>query len=139
MINYKWLSIKVMVVITMESSMIPICQNDLRRTWFYIEIMNVIRSFSLSILKSIMEHREEKIRVRFIVEAEAKRHVTRHELYPTMKDLASRDVSRFTITEYRTMFARLLFKRCPFYLLFKRRSVTPRPRKTKKCGGNVGE
>uniref|UniRef100_A0A251VDL5 Uncharacterized protein n=2 Tax=Helianthus annuus TaxID=4232 RepID=A0A251VDL5_HELAN len=47
------------------------------------------------------------------------------ELYtPTMKDLASRDVSRFTIMEYRTMCARLLFicylKDVPFYLLFKR-------------------
>ncbi|KAJ0454574.1 hypothetical protein HanIR_Chr15g0741641 [Helianthus annuus] len=41
---------------------------------------------------------------------------------PTMKDLASRYVSRFTIMEYRTMCARLLFichlKDVPFYLLF---------------------
>ncbi|KAJ0511539.1 putative succinate dehydrogenase (quinone) [Helianthus annuus] len=41
---------------------------------------------------------------------------------PTMKDLVSRDVSRFTIMEYRTMCVRLLFicylKDVPFYLLF---------------------
>ncbi|KAM0033137.1 hypothetical protein Hdeb2414_s0016g00482721 [Helianthus debilis subsp. tardiflorus] len=46
---------------------------------------------------------------------------------PTMKELASRDVSRFTIMEYRTMCARLLFiyylKDVPFYLLFKRCSI----------------
>ncbi|KAJ0725565.1 putative transcription factor LHW [Helianthus annuus] len=74
-------------------------------------------NFGLSILKGIMEYREEKTWARFIVEAEAKRHVTRHELYPTMKDLASRDVSRFTIMEYRTMFARLLFKRCSLFFV----------------------
>ncbi|KAM0068672.1 putative transcription factor LHW [Helianthus debilis subsp. tardiflorus] len=123
MINYKWLSIKVMVVITMETLMIPICQNDLRRTWIYIEVVNVIRGFGLSILKSIMEYREEKIRARFIVEAEAKRHVTRHELYPTMKDLALRDVTSLRSRNTEQCLLDCYLKGVPFYLLLKRRSV----------------
>ncbi|MFS7952333.1 hypothetical protein Hanom_Chr07g00605731 [Helianthus anomalus] len=41
---------------------------------------------------------------------------------PTMKDLASRDVSRLTIREYRTMCAQLLFssylKVVPFFIIY---------------------
>ncbi|XP_076885158.1 transcription factor bHLH157-like [Bidens hawaiensis] len=47
---------------------------------FFLEIVDVIRGFGLTILKGVMEAREEKIWARFIVEAEAKTHVTWLEL-----------------------------------------------------------
>lgn len=37
---------------------------------FFLEIVDVIRGFGLTILKGVMEAREEKIWARFIVEAE---------------------------------------------------------------------
>ncbi|XP_071695716.1 transcription factor bHLH157-like [Rutidosis leptorrhynchoides] len=54
---------------------------------FFLEIVDIIRSFGLSILKGVMEAREEKIWARFIVEAEAKRHVTRHEIFAALVQL----------------------------------------------------
>ncbi|KAF5753446.1 putative transcription factor bHLH family [Helianthus annuus] len=54
---------------------------------FFLEIVDVIRGFGLTILKGVMESREEKIWARFIVEAEAKRHVTRHELFAALVQL----------------------------------------------------
>ncbi|KAI3693711.1 hypothetical protein L1987_76662 [Smallanthus sonchifolius] len=54
---------------------------------FFLEIVDIIRGFGLTILKGIMEAREEKIWARFIVEAEAKRHVTRHEIFAALVQL----------------------------------------------------
>lgn len=54
---------------------------------FFLEIVDIIRSFGLTILKGIMKSREEKIWARFIVEAEAKRHVTRHEIFAALVQL----------------------------------------------------
>ncbi|KAK1408976.1 hypothetical protein QVD17_41179 [Tagetes erecta] len=54
---------------------------------FFLEIVDIIRGFGLTILKGVMEAREEKIWARFIVEAEAKRHVTRHEIFGALVQL----------------------------------------------------
>ncbi|XP_076929844.1 transcription factor bHLH157-like [Bidens hawaiensis] len=54
---------------------------------FFLEIVDVIRGFGLTILKGVMEAREEKIWARFIVEAEAKTHVTRLELIGALVQL----------------------------------------------------
>ncbi|KAI3812846.1 hypothetical protein L1987_17558 [Smallanthus sonchifolius] len=54
---------------------------------FFLEIVDIIRGFGLTILKGVMETRDEKIWARFIVEAEAKRHVTRHELFAALVQL----------------------------------------------------
>ncbi|KAD3641417.1 hypothetical protein R6Q59_003998 [Mikania micrantha] len=54
---------------------------------FFLEIVDIIRGFGLTILKGVMEARDEKIWARFIVEAEAKRHVTRHELFAALVQL----------------------------------------------------
>lgn len=54
---------------------------------FFLEIVDIIRGFGLTILKGVMEVREEKIWARFIVEAEAKRHVTRHEIFGALVQL----------------------------------------------------
>ncbi|KAI7736975.1 hypothetical protein M8C21_027251 [Ambrosia artemisiifolia] len=54
---------------------------------FFLEIVDIIRGFGLTILKGVMEAREEKIWARFIVEAEAKRHVTRHEIFAALVQL----------------------------------------------------
>ncbi|KAL7609558.1 transcription factor LHW isoform X1 [Lactuca sativa] len=54
---------------------------------FFLEIVDIIRGFGLTILKGVMEVREEKIWARFIVEAEAKRHVTRHEIFAALVQL----------------------------------------------------
>nr|XP_043606422.1 transcription factor bHLH157-like [Erigeron canadensis] len=54
---------------------------------FFLEIVDIIRGFGLTILKGIMESREEKIWAHFIVEAEEKRHVTRHEIFGALVQL----------------------------------------------------
>ncbi|KAK9049895.1 hypothetical protein SSX86_031137 [Deinandra increscens subsp. villosa] len=54
---------------------------------FFLEIVDIIRGFGLTILKGVMEAREEKIWAHFIVEAEAKRRVTRHELFAALVQL----------------------------------------------------
>ncbi|KAK9076630.1 hypothetical protein SSX86_004964 [Deinandra increscens subsp. villosa] len=54
---------------------------------FFLEIVDIIRGFGLTILKGVMESREEKIWARFIVEAEGKRHVTRHEIFAALVQL----------------------------------------------------
>ncbi|XP_076895871.1 transcription factor bHLH157-like [Bidens hawaiensis] len=54
---------------------------------FFLEIVDVIRGFGLTILKGVMEAREEKIWARFIVEAEAKRHVSRLEISAALVQL----------------------------------------------------
>ncbi|KAI3707142.1 hypothetical protein L6452_25397 [Arctium lappa] len=50
---------------------------------FFLEMVGVIRGFGLIILNGVMEVRD-KIWARFIVEAEAKRHVTRHEVFSAL-------------------------------------------------------
>ncbi|KAK1438551.1 hypothetical protein QVD17_04360 [Tagetes erecta] len=54
---------------------------------FFLELVDIIRGFGLTILKGIMEAREEKIWARFIVEAEAKKHVTRHDIFAALVQL----------------------------------------------------
>ncbi|KAL8253839.1 hypothetical protein R6Q59_032060 [Mikania micrantha] len=54
---------------------------------FFLEIVDIIRGFGLTILKGVMEAREKKIWARFIVEAEAKRLVSRHELFAALVQL----------------------------------------------------
>ncbi|KVH95276.1 Myc-type, basic helix-loop-helix (bHLH) domain-containing protein [Cynara cardunculus var. scolymus] len=54
---------------------------------FFLEIVDIIQGFGLTILKGVMEARDEKIWARFIVEAEAKRHVTRHEIFAALVQL----------------------------------------------------
>lgn len=44
---------------------------------FFLEIVDIIRGFGLTILKGVMEVREEKIWARFIVEAEVKTNFTK--------------------------------------------------------------
>ncbi|KAJ9555853.1 hypothetical protein OSB04_010467 [Centaurea solstitialis] len=50
---------------------------------FFLEMVGIIRGFGLIILNGVMEVRE-KIWARFIVESEAKRHVTRHEVFSAL-------------------------------------------------------
>lgn len=54
---------------------------------FFLEIVDIIQGFGLTILKGVMEARDEKIWARFIVEAEEKRHVTRHEIFAALVQL----------------------------------------------------
>ncbi|KAL4570615.1 hypothetical protein LXL04_026273 [Taraxacum kok-saghyz] len=54
---------------------------------FFLEIVDIIRGFGLTILKGVMEVKDEKIWARFIVETEAKRHVTRHEIFAALVQL----------------------------------------------------
>ncbi|KAI7738134.1 hypothetical protein M8C21_014543, partial [Ambrosia artemisiifolia] len=50
---------------------------------FFLEMVDVIKGFGVIILKGVMETRD-KIWARFIVEAEAKRHVTRHDIFASL-------------------------------------------------------
>ncbi|KAI3822086.1 hypothetical protein L1987_09667 [Smallanthus sonchifolius] len=50
---------------------------------FFLEMVDIIKGFGVIILKGVMELRD-KIWARFIVEAEAKRHVTRHEIFSAL-------------------------------------------------------
>ncbi|KAJ4711829.1 Transcription factor LHW [Melia azedarach] len=52
---------------------------------FFLEIADMIRSFGLSIWKGLMEHREDKIWARFIVEAN--KHVTRMDIFWSLVQL----------------------------------------------------
>lgn len=54
---------------------------------FFLEIVDVIRGFGLTILKGVMETRADKIWARFIVEAQANMHVTRHEIFSALVQL----------------------------------------------------
>lgn len=53
---------------------------------FFLEMVDVIRGFGVTILKGVMEVRD-KIWARFIVETEANRHVTRHEIFSALVQL----------------------------------------------------
>ncbi|XAR55180.1 hypothetical protein NMG60_11030600 [Bertholletia excelsa] len=48
---------------------------------FFLEIVNIIQGFGLTILKGVMEVKENKIWACFIVEAEENMHVTKEEIY----------------------------------------------------------
>ncbi|KAM0046292.1 putative transcription factor bHLH family [Helianthus debilis subsp. tardiflorus] len=50
---------------------------------FFLEMVDIIKGFGVIILKGVMEIRD-KIWARFIVESEAKRHVTRHEIFASL-------------------------------------------------------
>ncbi|KAI3687428.1 hypothetical protein L1987_81124 [Smallanthus sonchifolius] len=50
---------------------------------FFLEMVDIIKGFGVIILKGVMEVRD-KIWARFIVEAEGKRHVTRHEIFSAL-------------------------------------------------------
>lgn len=55
---------------------------------FFLEIVDIIRGFGLTVLKGVMEVRETKIWARFNVEAEENRqHVTRHEIFSSLVQL----------------------------------------------------
>nr|XP_043622409.1 transcription factor LHW-like [Erigeron canadensis] len=53
---------------------------------FFLEMVDVIRGFGVTILKGVLEARD-KIWGRFIVEAEAKRRVTRHQIFSALVQL----------------------------------------------------
>ncbi|KAJ0602449.1 putative transcription factor LHW [Helianthus annuus] len=50
----------------------------------FLEIVDMIRQFGVIILKGVMEDRGDYIRARFIVEPEANKHVTRHEIFTSL-------------------------------------------------------
>ncbi|XP_028099161.1 transcription factor bHLH157-like [Camellia sinensis] len=54
---------------------------------FFLEIIDIIQGFGLTILKGVMEIRENKIWACFIVEAEANRHVMKQEIYMSLHKL----------------------------------------------------
>ncbi|KAL3499174.1 hypothetical protein ACH5RR_038267 [Cinchona calisaya] len=54
---------------------------------FFLEMVDIIRGFGLTILKGVMEGRETKIWAHFTVEAEENRHVTRHEIFSSLVQL----------------------------------------------------
>ncbi|CAL5430069.1 unnamed protein product [Camellia sinensis] len=51
---------------------------------FFLEIIDIIQGFGLTILKGVMEVRGNKIWACFFVEAEANRHVTKQEIYVSL-------------------------------------------------------
>nr|QJQ51246.1 bHLH transcription factor bHLH23.1 [Gardenia jasminoides] len=54
---------------------------------FFLEIVDIIRGFGLTVLRGVMEARETKLWARFNVEAEENRHVTRHEIFSSLVQL----------------------------------------------------
>lgn len=54
---------------------------------FFLEIVDIIQGLGLTILKGVMEVRKDKIWACFIVEAEAKRHVTKQQIYLSLHQL----------------------------------------------------
>ncbi|XP_059662177.1 transcription factor bHLH157 [Cornus florida] len=54
---------------------------------FFLEIVDIIRGFGLTILKGVMQVRENKLWARFIVEPEASRHVARVEIFMALVQL----------------------------------------------------
>ncbi|KAL2516670.1 Transcription factor LHW [Abeliophyllum distichum] len=54
---------------------------------FFLEIIDVIRNFGLTILKGVMEVQETKIWAHFIVEAEGNWNITRHEIFSSLIQL----------------------------------------------------
>ncbi|XP_051115395.1 transcription factor bHLH157-like [Andrographis paniculata] len=54
---------------------------------FFLEIIDIIRGFGLTVLKGVMEVRETKIWASFIVEAKGNRHGTRHEVFSSLIQL----------------------------------------------------
>ncbi|KAJ0802605.1 putative transcription factor bHLH family [Helianthus annuus] len=50
----------------------------------FLEIADMIRQFGVIILKGVMEDRGDYIWARFIVEPEANKHVTRHEIFTSL-------------------------------------------------------
>lgn len=52
---------------------------------FFLEIVDIIRGFGLTILKGVMEAREEKIWARFIVEAEVKHFIITNKMLKVVK------------------------------------------------------
>ncbi|KAM0030190.1 putative transcription factor bHLH family [Helianthus debilis subsp. tardiflorus] len=50
----------------------------------FLEIVDMIRQFGVIILKGVMEDRGDYIWARFIVEPEANKHVTRHEIFTSL-------------------------------------------------------
>lgn len=65
---------------------------------FFLEIVNIIQGFGLTILKGMMELREDKIRASFIVESEAKKYVTKQEIYMSLRQqLHQRDLSEMIV------------------------------------------
>ncbi|XP_073133084.1 transcription factor bHLH157 [Henckelia pumila] len=54
---------------------------------FFLEIADLIRGFGLVILKGVLKVVESNIWAHFIVEAEEKRHVTRHEVFSSLIQL----------------------------------------------------
>ncbi|PIN02204.1 hypothetical protein CDL12_25283 [Handroanthus impetiginosus] len=54
---------------------------------FFLEILDIVRGFGLTVLKGVMETREAKIWAHFIVEAEGTRRVTRHEIFSSLIQL----------------------------------------------------
>nr|GMD68447.1 transcription factor bHLH155-like isoform X2 [Ipomoea batatas] len=54
---------------------------------FFLEIVDIIRGFGLNILTGFMEVHEAKICAHYIVEAEANRFVSRHEIFSSLVQL----------------------------------------------------
>lgn len=65
---------------------------------FFLEIVDIIQGFGLTILKGVMEVRKDKIWACFIVEAEAKRHVTKQQIYLSLHQLLYQKASSDQIT-----------------------------------------
>ncbi|KAG5539467.1 hypothetical protein RHGRI_019868 [Rhododendron griersonianum] len=65
---------------------------------FFLEIVDIIQGFGLTILKGVMEVRKDKIWASFIVEAEAKRHVTKQQIYLSLHQLLYQKASSDQIT-----------------------------------------
>ncbi|XAR70134.1 hypothetical protein NMG60_11026902 [Bertholletia excelsa] len=53
----------------------------------FLEIIDIIQGFGLTILKGVMEVRENKIWACFLVEAEVNRHVSKQEIYLSLHQL----------------------------------------------------
>lgn len=53
----------------------------------FLEIVDIIQSFGLTILKGVMEARKAKMCARFTVATEGENHVTRHEIFSSLVQL----------------------------------------------------
>ncbi|KAL8263910.1 hypothetical protein R6Q59_022040 [Mikania micrantha] len=60
----------------------------------FLEIVDMIRRFGLIILKGVMEDRDDYTWARFIVEHEANKHVTRHDIFTALVQFLQTTVAR---------------------------------------------
>ncbi|XP_057478012.1 transcription factor bHLH157-like [Actinidia eriantha] len=68
---------------------------------FFLEIVDIIQGFGLTILKGVMEVRENKIWACFVVEAEGNRHVMKQEIYLSLHRLLyQKATSEINLTDH---------------------------------------